>query len=91
MHKVRRSVDDPVACCICVSVCLSVTSMRPAKTVERIYVRFAVKTLVNQTQVINFLQFLTATLFQILQVIAIVLEVAVIYLCCPRKLLLIKN
>jgi len=33
---------------------------------------------------------LTATLFQILQFIAI-LEVAVIYICCPHKLLFVKK
>jgi len=40
---------------------------------------------------INCLQLLTAILFQILQFIAIVLEVAVIYICCPHKVLLVKN
>jgi len=40
---------------------------------------------------INCLQLLAAILFQILQFIAIVLEVAVIYICCPHKLLLVKK
>jgi len=40
---------------------------------------------------INCLQLLATTLFQIMQFIVIVLEVAVIYICCPRKLLLVKK
>jgi len=36
-------------------------------------------------------EILAAILFPILQFIVIVLEVAVIYICCPRKLLLVKN
>jgi len=36
VHEIRTSaIDDPVARCVCRSVCLSATRLRPAKGAER--------------------------------------------------------
>jgi len=44
MHEMRPvAIDDPVAWCVCLLVCQSITRLCPAKTAKRIEVQFVIE------------------------------------------------